>query len=211
MTVEGVTAIKVGEVGEIDPVVGKGQVPVIVDPSCRIVREMSPGVVVDATLAKCARGMNRDMAPLTIGLGPGWEAGRDVHAVVETNRGHNLGRVIWEGTAEPNTGIPEAVLGYGRERVLRAPVDGTVRHVVDIGDAVKQGATVCYVQDAAVKAALSGVVRGLIAEGLTVRKGVKIGDIDPRGRKEYCSTISDKARAVGGGVLEAILGSDPWF
>jgi xanthine dehydrogenase accessory factor len=149
--------------------------------------------------------MRRDMAPLTIALGPGCEAGKDVHAVIETNRGHNLGRVILEGCAEPNTGIPEAVLGYGEERVLRAPCDGTVRNVLGIGDKVRRGATVCYVLDAEVKAALNGVVRGLILDGMTVNKGLKIGDIDPRGRKEYCYTISDKARAVGGGVLEAIL------
>jgi len=204
-TVEGITAIKVRETKEIGPILNEGHVPVIIDPACALAREIKAAVVVDATLAKRASGMRRDMAPLTIALGPGWEAGKDVHAVIETNRGHNLGRVILKGCAEPNTGIPEAVLGYGEERVLRAPCDGKVRHVLAIGDTVRVGATVCYVRDAEVKAALNGVVRGLILDGITVKKGLKIGDIDPRGRKENCYTISDKARAIGGGVLEAIL------
>jgi xanthine dehydrogenase accessory factor len=204
-TVEGLTAVKVRETKEIGALLNDGYVPVIIDPACTLAREINAKVVVDATLAKRTTGMSMDMAPLTIALGPGWEAGKDVHAVIETNRGHNLGRVILKGCAEPNTGIPEAVLGYGEERVLRAPCDGTVRHVLAIGDKVRVGATVCYVRNAEVKAVLSGVVRGLILDGMTVKKGLKIGDIDPRGRKEYCSTISDKARAIGGGVLEAIL------
>jgi xanthine dehydrogenase accessory factor len=204
-TVEGITAIKARGTKEIGTILGEGHVPVVIDPECTIARAVNAEVVVDATLAKRSTGMSRDMAPLTIGLGPGYEAGKDVHAVIETNRGHNLGRVILEGCAEPNTGIPEAVLGYGEERVLRAPCDGTVRNVLAIGDQVRKGATVCYVLDEEVKAALSGVVRGLILNGITVNKGFKIGDIDPRGRKEYCYTISDKARAIGGGVLEAIL------
>jgi len=204
-TVEGITAIKARETKEIGAILNEGHVPVIVDPACSLAREINSEVVVDATLAKRTTGMSRDMAPLTIALGPGCEAGKDVHAVIETNRGHNLGRVILKGCAEPNTGIPEAVLGYGEERVLRAPCDGTMRNVLAIADKVKRDATVCYVNDAEVKAALSGVVRGLILDGMTVKKGLKIGDIDPRGREEYCYTISDKARAIGGGVLEAIL------
>ena len=204
-TVEGITAIRVREAKEIRAVVSEGRIPVIIDPACRLAREISAGVVIDATLAKRSTGMSRDMAPLTIALGPGCEAGKDVHAVIETNRGHNLGRVILKGCAEPNTGVPETVLGYGEERVLRAPGDGTVRNLLAIGDTVKEGATVSYVGDAEVKAVLNGVVRGLILDGMTVTKGLKIGDIDPRGKKEYCYTISDKARAVGGGVLEAIL------
>ena len=204
-TVEGITAIRVRETKEIGALLNDGHIPVVIDPACTLAREINAAVVVDATLAKRFTGMSRDMAPLTIALGPGWEAGKDVHAVIETNRGHNLGRVILKGCAEPNTGIPEAVLGYGEERVLRAPCDGSVRHVLAIGDTVRVGATVCYVRDAEVKAALNGVVRGLILDGITVKKGLKIGDIDPRGRKENCYTISDKARAIGGGVLEAIL------
>ena len=204
-TVEGITAIKVREVKEIGALVSEGRIPVIIDPTCTLAGEIYPAVVVDATLAKRSTGMSREMAPLTIALGPGCEAGKDVHAVIETNRGHNLGRVILKGCAEPNTGIPETVLGYGEERVLRAPCDGIVRNLLAIGDTVKEGAIVCYVSDAEVQAALNGVVRGLIQDGMTVIKGLKIGDIDPRGKKEYCYTISDKARAVGGGVLEAIL------
>jgi len=125
--------------------------------------------------------------------------------VIETNRGHNLGRVIFEGYAKPDTGIPEEIEGYGEERVLRAPCDGIITNVLDIGDQVKKGETLCYVDKEAVKAPLDGVIRGIIMNKIKVIKGLKIGDIDPRGIKDYCYTISDKARAVGGGVLEAIL------
>lgn len=206
-TVEGITAVRANGVEEIRTVLDEGRVPVVIDPACSIARLINAGVVVDATLAKRAGSMIRDLAPLTIGLGPGWEAGRDVHAVIETRRGHHLGRVILTGCAEANTGIPEAVLGFQRERVLRAPCDGTVRNLLAIGDTVREGETVCSVMDEVVKAGVSGVLRGLILDGIGVKKGLKIGDIDPRGIREYCFTISDKARAVGGGVLEAIMGS----
>jgi len=156
-------------------------------------------------LAKKNRGMSKDMAPLTIGLGPGFEAGSDVHVVIETNRGHNLGRVISKGCAQPNTGVPEAVNGYGEERVLRAPCDGKVKNVLNIGDQVRADERVCDVGETEVRSAISGVLRGIIMNGVEVSRGLKIGDIDPRGIREYCFTVSDKARAIGGGVLEAIL------
>ena len=145
------------------------------------------------------------MAPITIGVGPGFNAGIDVDAVIETCRGHNLGRVIYKGSAEADTGIPGSIMGYSSERVLRAPADGIISNVHDIGDMVKQGTAVAYVSDIPVVSRIDGVIRGLIADRTEVRKGLKIGDVDPRGIREYCFTISDKSRAVAGGVLEAVL------
>ena len=146
-----------------------------------------------------------DQAPLVVALGPGFEAGRDCHAVVETNRGHWLGRVYWQGSAEPDTGTPGVVAGHGAERVLRAPVAGTVRALAEIGQQVDAGQVVAEVERVPVRAPFPGVVRGLIADGTQVPAGLKIGDIDPRGKREHCFTVSDKALAVGGGVLEAVL------
>ena len=203
--VEEVKAVKAHNREEVNTILKEGNIPVIVDPDCSMVREINAEVVVDATLAKRDTGMYRDLAPLTVGLGPGFIAGENVDMVIETKRGHNLGRVIFEGFAEPNTGIPEAVKGYREERVIRAPCDGEMRNVLDIGDQVVKGETVCYVDKEEVEAFHDGVVRGIIMNGIKVKKGLKIGDIDPRGIREYCYTISDKARAVGGGVLEAIL------
>jgi len=203
--VEDVKAVKALSREEINAILNEGNIPVIVDPDCSIVKEINADVLVDATLAKKNTGMHKDLAPLTIALGPGFKAGEDVDVVIETKRGHNLGRMIFEGYAEPNTGIPEAVEGYREERVLRAPCNGKIRNVLDIGDQVKKGKTVCYVGKVEVRSLLDGVVRGIIMNGIEVKKGFKIGDVDPRGIKDYCSTISDKARAVGGGVLEAIL------
>jgi xanthine dehydrogenase accessory factor len=140
-----------------------------------------------------------------IGLGPGFVAGVDVHAVIETKRGHYLGRVILEGSAAPDTGVPGAVMGYSVERVVRAPCSGVFRGERQIGDEVREGEVVGHVDGAPVVAGITGVLRGLLADGLTVRKGLKIGDVDPRGVKEHCFTISDKALAIGGGVLEAIF------
>ena len=203
--VEGVEGVRAVTVEEIVKLLGEGCIPVVVDPDCCLARELKAGVVVDARLAKKNKGMSKDMAPLTIGLGPGFKAGRDVHSVIETNRGHNLGRVIREGCAQPNTGVPELVDGYGDERVLRAPCNGKVKNILNIGDTAGVDETVCYVGEEAVRSAVPGVVRGIIIEGMEVTKGLKIGDIDPRGIREYCFSVSDKARAIGGGVLEAIL------
>jgi xanthine dehydrogenase accessory factor len=163
-----------------------------------------PDVFIDATIAKRNTGLHRGMASITIALGPGFTAGVDCDAVIETNRGPNLGKVIFSGSAEPNTGIPGPVLGYEEERVLRSPCRGKVRNVLDIGDTARKSDTVCYVGSEAVKASLDGVIRGLIAEGMEVPEGLKIGDIDPRGIKESCYIISDKARRIGEAVLEAI-------
>ena len=145
------------------------------------------------------------MAPAVIGVGPGFEAGLDVDAVVETMRGHNLGRVIREGKPQPNTGVPGSIGGFAAERVIRAAGPGTMIPRKNIGDMVKKGDLVAVTGDTEIRAAIDGVIRGMLKEGLTVTEGFKIGDIDPRGVRENCFTISDKARAVGGGVLEALL------
>ena len=204
-TVEGIEGVRAVTVKEVVDLLGEGSIPVMVDPDCSVSRELNAKVVVDARLAKKNKGMSKDMAPLTIGLGPGFKAGKDVHVVIETNRGHNLGRVIRDGYAQPNTGVPEVVEGYGEERVLRAPCEGKVKNVKSIGDTVGVEETVCYVGKEEVRSALPGVVRGIIRDGMEVTRGLKIGDIDPRGIREYCFSVSDKARAIGGGVLEAII------
>jgi xanthine dehydrogenase accessory factor len=206
-TVEGVDGVKAATVEEVVKLLREPAIPVVVDPNCTIAVGLKAGVVVDARITKNNKNMRKDMAPLTIGLGPGFNAGRDVHIVIETNRGHNLGRVIREGYAQPNTGVPEVVDGCGEERVLRAPCYGRVKNILRIGDKVGVDDAVCYVGDQTVRSALKGVVRGIIINGMEVTKGLKIGDIDPRGIREYCFSVSDKARAIGGGVLEAILAS----
>jgi xanthine dehydrogenase accessory factor len=204
-TVEEVKAVKANNKEEIAAAWKKGAVPVYIDPAGDIINELKPYAVVDATLAKRDTGMRMDMAPLTIALGPGFEAGKQVHVVIETMRGHNLGRLIFKGSALPDTGIPDPVQGHGAERVLRAPCNGSIRHVVDIGAAVKKDDVICRVNGQPVTAAFDGVVRGLIMNGREVPQGLKIGDVDPRPVREHCFTISDKARALGGSVLEAIL------
>ncbi len=180
-------------------------VPVLVDPTGETLSAFAPTVLVDARMAKRNIDTRMDQAPLVVALGPGFEAGRDCHAVVETNRGHWLGRVYWQGSAEPDTGTPGVVAGHGAERVLRAPVAGTVRALAEIGQQVDAGQVVAEVEGVPVRAPFPGVVRGLIADGTQVPAGLKIGDIDPRGKREHCFTVSDKALAVGGGVLEAVL------
>ena len=203
--VEEVRAVRVRTKDEIEKVWNQGDIPIMVDPGGDILKEIKPAAVVDATLAKRNTGMRRDMAPITIALGPGFKAGEQVDVVIETNRGHNLGRLIFEGYAEPDTGVPAPVKGYGTERVLRAPCSGTIKHVADIGHIVKTGDIICYVDNQQVTAPFDGIVRGLIMDGREVVKNLKIGDVDPRPIKESCYTISDKARALGGAVLEAVL------
>jgi xanthine dehydrogenase accessory factor len=204
-TVEGVTAVLVAALPEARRAWLDGHLPLMVDPGMKVNAELKPDVIIDATIAKRNTGLRCNMAPLTIALGPGFEAGIDADIVIETNRGHNLGRLIFEGAAEPNTGIPAPVEGYGAERVLRAPCEGTVSHVLDIGAEVREGEVVCRVGDRPVAAPFDGIVRGLIMDGMSVPKGFKIGDVDPRRVREHCYTVSDKARALGGAVLEAIL------
>jgi xanthine dehydrogenase accessory factor len=204
-TVEEVTAVRVATLAEVRQAWQDGYLPVMVDPEVKVNAELKPDVIVDATLAKRDTGLRCNMAPLTIALGPGFEAGKHADIVIETNRGHDLGRLIFKGEAEPDTGAPTPVGGRGAERVLRAPCEGTVRHVLDIGAVVRQGEVICRVGVRPVAAAFDGVVRGLIMDGRSVPQGLKIGDVDPRPVRTLCYTVSDKARALGGSVLEAIL------
>ncbi|MFV0342187.1 MAG: selenium-dependent molybdenum cofactor biosynthesis protein YqeB [Anaerocolumna sp.] len=203
--VEEFTAVKVKSVEEAFICLQTGTIPVLVDPNAKTLPKLSPHIVVDAILAKKNLGTHKAMAPIVIGLGPGFEAGIDVHGVIETNRGHNLGRVFFEGSAEPDTGVPGVIGGYDYQRILRAPTHGIIRNVKEICTQVRAGEVIAYVEDLPVISSLDGVLRGLITDGLTVTKNLKIGDVDPRCKMEYCYSISDKARALGGGVLEAIL------
>lgn len=201
-SVEGMRAVKIASAGAFDPSLGVG---VLVDPGGGSIKKMKPDIVIDAMIAKRNTGTHKGMAPLVIGLGPGFEAPRDVHAAIETNRGHNLGRVITNGAPEPNTGDPGIVAGYGKERLLRAPADGRIKIYREIGDSVTKDEIIAEVAGLPVRANLSGVLRGLIHPSVTVTKGLKIGDVDPRNDPSYCRTISDKALSVAGGVLEAIF------
>ena len=204
-TVEGVEAIKVDDYDRMRLAWSQGKIAVAVDPEWKMLDQMQPDVVVDAILAKKNMGTRMGEASLVIGLGPGFTAGEDVHLVVETNRGHNLGRIITYGSAELNTGIPGPISGLTEQRVLRAPCSGEFYARCSIGNPVKKGDTIGTVSAEAVVADIDGVVRGLIRSPRLVQQGLKIGDIDPRGNADYCYTISDKARAVAGSVLEAIL------
>jgi xanthine dehydrogenase accessory factor len=207
--VEGVRAKFISRPEEIHSVWQEEKIPVLVDPDGEKTRRfIKPDVLVDAIMAKKNLGTHIKKAPLVIGLGPGFCAEKDVHIVIETNRGHDLGRLILKGTAEPDTGIPGNIGGYTVERVLRTMKRGVFHPQKGIGDRVNKGLVVAVVDDFPVMAKISGIVRGLIREGVEVKKGMKVGDIDPRGKRESCFTISDKARAIGGGVLEAIL---YWF
>ena len=175
------------------------------DPELRCREELRPDALVDAILAKRNLGTRITDAPVVVGVGPGFTAGEDCHAVVETMRGHTLGRVIYQGSALPNTNIPGLIGGYAGERVLRAPDDGIFHTVLDIGAQVKSGNVAGEVNGKPMRCTIDGVLRGLLADGTPVFKGMKSGDVDPRCKEEYCYTASDKAFAVGGGVLEAVL------
>lgn len=203
--VEGVRGVKAECIEDIYKIWNDNHIPILCDRECKILEQIKPLAVVDAILAKRNTGTRRDMASITIGVGPGFEAGEDVDAVVETKRGHYLGKVIYKGAACDDTGIPGDIMGYSQERVLRAPVSGVIANIHEIGDMVKQGDVVAFVADEPVKSKIDGVIRGLITDNTQVQEGLKIGDIDPRGIREYCFTISDKSRAVAGGVLEAII------
>ena len=189
----------------IDEVLGRGNMPVIVDPELKYLKEYRADVIVDAILAKKNLGTTIHDAEFVIGVGPGFTAGEDCHAVVETKRGHTLGRVIHEGSAIPNTGIPGVIGGYSIERIIRAVADGIYEPAVQIGDRVEKDDIVAYSGGKPVLALMGGVVRGMLQPGVSVKTGMKCGDIDARCEVEYCYTISDKARAIGGGVLEAIM------
>jgi len=204
--VEGIHAKLISNPKEIGITWKGGKIPLLIDPDGKKTRAyLKPDVVIDAILAKHNLGTRLNDASLVIGLGPGFTAGKDVHAVIETNRGHNLGRVIWRGSAEPDTGTPGEIGGFSVERVLRTLKGGVFRPQKSIGDLVNKGAVIAVVDDYPIIAGISGVIRGLLREGIEAKKGMKVGDIDPRGKRELCLSISEKARAIGGGVLEAIL------
>jgi len=257
MTVEDITARYITSIEDITPTLATGLVPIMIDPDGTVLKQIHPTVLVEATLSKRNTGITIADAPIVIALGPGYEAGKDVHAVIETNRGHNLGCVYLQGHTEPNTGVPGAIGGYTAERLLRAPCAGTLYGLRQIGDTVRAGEIVAVIETnqagdqpgqtggpahaeapihapwhaqgvpllwterraiavshssgtpcachATVVAAISGILRGLVRDGLVVSAGMKIGDIDPRAVREHCFTISDKSRAVAGGVLEAVM------
>lgn len=198
--VEGVTARLVTTLPEAPT----PWLPILIDPEGLTIRSCRPAAVVDAILAKRNLGTSMDMAPATVALGPGFTAGQNVHAVVETKRGHTLGRVIWNGNAIPNTGIPGVVDGFGIERVIHAPVGGTLHVEKDIGSKVEKGDIIARLNDTPVSASISGLIRGMLREGFSVPAGMKMADIDPRPDTDW-RTVSDKAMAVAGGVLEALM------
>lgn len=208
--IEGVCCERAADMAQVQDFLAAGNVAVLVDPKGEAIKRMQPFAVVDAILAKKNLGTSRDMAPLTVALGPGFCAGADVDVVVETMRGHKLGRLIYEGKAIPDTGIPGEIAGVGKARVMHAQAGGILRGVKKIGDYVKEGEPVAVIERAdgicPVEASVTGIVRGLIRDGYPVTPGFKIADIDPR-REEYenCFTISDKARCIAGGVLEAVM------
>ena len=204
-TVEDVTARLAANADEARALLAQGIVPVLADPGCTCREALAPDALVDAILAKRNLGTRITNAPVVVGVGPGFTAGEDCHAVVETMRGHTLGRVIYSGSALPNTNIPGLIGGFAGERVLRAPCDGIFTAVHRIGDTVEEGETIGFVEGQPMKCTISGVLRGVLDDGVPVKKGMKSGDVDPRCKPEYCTTISDKALAVGGGVVEALL------
>ncbi len=209
--VEGIIARRVPDAAMARILLAERMIPILVDPlaACRV--ELAPRVLVDGIMAKRNTGAarvartTRSDAPLVIGLGPGFTAGLDCHAVVETQRGHWLGRVYWAGSALPDTGVPGEVGGQITSRVLRAPADGALEAFAAIGDLMTLGQVVATIASVEARAGCAGILRGLIRSGAQVTAGMKIGDVDPRGERAHCFTISDKSLAVAGGVLEAIL------
>ncbi len=211
IAVEGVTAWRADSIQEARSLIDDEMIPVLIDPECSARNELQPTILLDAVMAKKNTGTKKSDAPFVMALGPGFTPNVDCHCVIETQRGHNLGRVLWHVPAEPNTGVPGEIGGKSSERVLRAPCDGRVVGRKKIGDEVRQGDVIAEVQGFKgtegdkVVAPFEGVLRGIVHDGLFVRQGLKIGDVDPRAKREHCFTISDKALAVGGGALEALL------
>jgi xanthine dehydrogenase accessory factor len=210
--VEGEIAQRIEAFEDAHKVLSVGRIPLVVDPDGECIdwlreeiRERMAFILVDARMTKKKPERGQEQADLVIGLGPGFTAGQDCHAVVETNRGHFLGRVIWDGCAQSDTGTPESVGNHSVERVLRSPTDGILQNLATIGDHISMGQTVAMVNGYRINAPFDGVLRGLHHPGLMVTSGMKIGDLDPRDDMRYCWLVSDKSLAVGGGVLEAIL------
>lgn len=205
VTVDGVTARRADSLEEALAIQRRGEIAVLIDPEGKSLPAYDPVVLVDARMLKRDPGPQPIRAPLVIGMGPGFTAPVNCDAALETKRGHNLGRVIWRGSAEANTGEPGQVGKYTGQRVLRAPADGIVRGLEPIGAMLRAGQIVAEVNGQAVAAPFDGVLRGLVRDGLYVSAGTKIGDVDPRGERDNCFTISDKSLALGGAALEAVL------
>jgi xanthine dehydrogenase accessory factor len=211
-TLEGVTARLIPNLIQVTTVFEAGEIPILIDPDCKLLDNLMQGlsmgsqlILIDGRMTKRVPDLGIDAADLVIGLGPGFVAGENCHAAIETNRGHFMGRVLWQGSPEINTGIPEGVNGKLRERVLRAPASGVFETKRQICDRLIQGDLIAQVAGLPIHAPFSGVLRGLLYPGLTVSEGLKVGDLDPRDDPQLCSLVSDKSLAVGGGVLEAIL------
>lgn len=204
-SVEGVTARRALSPEQALELLEERIIPVLPDPQGTCIPILRPDAVVDAILAKKNLGTYLTDAPVVIGVGPGFTAGVNCHAVVETMRGHYLGRALYFGSAQPNTGVPGLIGGFAGERVLRAPADGIFHPLLDIGDQVKQGDVAAIVDGEPMVCTLDGILRGILPDGIAVHQGMKAGDIDPRCKLEHCFCVSDKALAVGGGVLEALL------
>ena len=204
--IEGIKARLVANDEEIQDCWDSDILPVMIDSRGKVIERLKPLAVVDGILAKQNFGTKRSMAPITVALGPGFSAPEDVDIVIETMRGHNLGRIIEEGRASENTGVPGIIAGFGIERVIYSDYSGVITNIEKIGNVVEKGDVIAVVGDNEIYASISGVLRGIIRDGYKVKKGLKIADIDPRiSEKDNCFTISDKARNIGGAVLESIL------
>ncbi|WP_300382283.1 selenium-dependent molybdenum cofactor biosynthesis protein YqeB [Clostridium sp.] len=204
--VEGIKAVLINNLKELEEAFNNNLIAVAIDPKGDYIEKLKPLAVVDGILAKKNLGTKKTMAPITVALGPGFEAGVDVDIVIETMRGHNLGRLIFEGFAIENTGIPGEIAGFSKERVVHSPVEGIIKNIKTIGDIVKAGEVIAEISDNLIYAPIDGLLRGIIKNGFSVNKGLKIADIDPRLKEvENYTTISDKARNIGGGALEAVL------
>lgn len=207
VNVEGVIARRVSQPVDAIRVIFSGEIPVLVDPDCSIrqAREFNTVAMVDARMTKQPPDLSLDSAPLVVGLGPGFVAGENCHAVIETNRGHFLGRVIWDGAPEPNTGIPGKIGDEQGDRVLRAPVDGILHNYLEIGEKAVAGDTLADVSGNPILAPFDGILRGMLRDGMCVKQGMKVGDLDSRNDARHTVTVSEKSLAIGGGVLEALL------
>lgn len=203
--VEAVEAKLCPSVDLVSVIFKSGKIPLLIDPQGEALLKLQPKIIIDAIMAKTGRTSLLTDAEFVIGLGPGFIAGTDVHAIIETKRGHTLGKVIYLGKAAADTAEPGLIDGYGKERLLRSPADGIFKPLKEIGEIVQAGEAVASVNDQTIRAEIDGLIRGMLYPKLEVRAGMKVGDIDPRGSKLDYLTISDKARAIGGGVLEAIM------
>jgi xanthine dehydrogenase accessory factor len=203
--VGGVRGVSVPDLDQISQLRSEGIVPVLVDPAANLSTQIDVSALVDGRMRKTPPEATRDSSIFTIGLGPGFTAGVNCNAVIETNRGHNMGSVIWQGSAEPDTKVPEAVTGFNVDRVLRAPVSGLLDGGKEIGSMMKAGDEIVRIGDVPVEAPFDGVLRGLVHDGVHIEAAAKIGDLDPRCEPSYCFSISDKSLAIGGGVIEALL------